>query len=360
MEFVNCPTSFYSENYQKNELSEEEIRKRDMTVENIKKDFLWYENVDKSGQTVYPHIRALLESNQELYHEKNAIIFFVNSDTGFGSQMMMFVQYLYFVQKRINAKLHCLPYFGQNILNFQYHEESLYNSFFLYFRYFPEIQPDAKIYFVNIDTPLINFYDDHESRCPFFHYDISEDDYVNNHAMNWDYSTHFKSKFSLKIGGHIINYIDSVRDVNRKLIGVHVRALANVIYSGGEHGVTIQSNLLKLRDKLNKKYGDAYDIFLATDVNSYIQMVETIFVGHNVYYIKEITRMEYDQTIEDDKILLLDSSIMLQNYKGFKLGSEILYDVLALTLCDEFYLRKTNVAFMTGFIGNNNNGKRYI
>ena len=70
--------------------------------------------------------------------------------------------------------------------------------------------------------------------------------------------------------------------------------------------------------------------------------------------------MDYDQIIKDDQILLLDSSIMLRNYKGFKLGSDILYDCLALSLCDEFYTRKSNIAFITSFVGNNINGKRYI
>jgi hypothetical protein len=360
MEYVNCSVSHYDEFAKENDTSEDELKRKNITVENIKNEFLWYENITQKGNIVYPNIRVLLEHKTEILKKENAIIYFVNSSTGFGSQLTIFIHYMYFIHKRINPKIHCLPHFGENKDCFQYHEESMNNSFFLYFRYVPIIEKTSNIFYVRMDSPLNQYFGEKESLCPFFHFEIPENNYVNNYSTNMEYSSHFKSKFQLRIGGHIHNYIDDIRDLGYTLIGIHVRTLANIIYSGGEKDVTINDILIKLRNKLNKLYGEKYDIFLATDVNSYIDIVKTIFVGRNVYYNKDITRMDYDQIIKDDQILLLDSSIMLRNYKGYKLGSDILYDCLALTLCDEFYVRKSNIAFITSFVGNNINGKRYI
>ena len=133
MEYVNCSVSHYDEFAKENDTSEDELKRKNITVENIKNEFLWYENITQKGNIVYPNIRVLLEHKTEILKKENAIIYFVNSSTGFGSQLTIFIHYMYFIHKRINPKIHCFPHFDENKDCFQYHEESLDNSFFLYF-----------------------------------------------------------------------------------------------------------------------------------------------------------------------------------------------------------------------------------
>ena len=76
-------------------------------------------------------------------------------------------------------------------------------------------------------------------------------------------------------------------------------------------------------------------MFIATDVKSYIPLLQKYF--KNVYFIDFISRIENDTA---------DSIPLLNKYKGFKLGSDILYDCIALSLCDEIFVSGSNIPFI--------------
>ena len=99
-----------------------------------------------------------------------------------------------------------------------------------------------------------------------------------------------------------------------------------------------------------------YNIFLATDVDSYIHMVSNIFKGFKIYYNNFISRIQQD-TDKNNKTI--DSIINLKEFTGFKLGSDIIYDCLSLINCDIYYVSVTNIAFITSFINEKNNGLHY-
>ena len=119
-----------------------------------------------------------------------------------------------------------------------------------------------------------------------------------------------------------------------------------------------ESKIIKIKNELDLKY-KKYNIFIATDVSSYINVVKSIFNESNVFYNDFINRVKDDgikphaESIDKGR---LDTIINLHEYTGFKLGSDILYDCLSLINCDFYYTSITNIAFITSYINKKNNG----
>jgi hypothetical protein len=154
-----------------------------------------------------------------------------------------------------------------------------------------------------------------------------------------------REHFQLKIGDNIRKYIDSIRMPNKKMVGIHVRSVAQKIAHKNEYGQTpkpIQQQLQTVKEILDKKHGENYQLFIATDVSSYIEFSKNIFA--NVFYIENITRVDSE----------VDSIPYLDQQRGFKLGSDILYDCLALSLCDELYVNYSNIPYIIEIIKDEN------
>ena len=309
---------------------------------------LWYENI--KPDIVENDIQSLIRKNPNLNTEE-AIIFFINNDNGFGSNLTLIVQNSLFM-KNINSKLHCLGHFSVNGCNFKYHEPSYNNSFFLYFNYLKNIPENTKYYFVKLD--YLGFF-------PFIMSQSINNSNVDDIEVNRVYSSYFKRNFKVKIGEEIMNNINNIKkETNIPLIGLHIRSLAQILLQ--QSNETIENRILKIKNEFDKKYIN-YNIFLITDVSEYIEIVKTIFKEKNIniYYNNFINRI---QNHGDGSSGLLrgynDSVINIDNkYTGFKLGSDIIFDCLSLIHCDYYYVSITNIAFITSFINNNNNGRHY-
>ena len=123
----------------------------------------------------------------------------------------------------------------------------------------------------------------------------------------------------------------------------------------------IENRILKLKNELDSKYIE-YNIFLTTDVSEYIIRCKNIFKDTNVkiYYNDFISRINDDGNGKNGNLNgYKDSIINLNEYTGFKLGSDIIYDCLSLINCDNYYTSVTNIAFITSFLNEKMNGLHY-
>ena len=132
-------------------------------------------------------------------------------------------------------------------------------------------------------------------------------------------------------------------------------ALQLVAHSYGRDS-NIEAKLVKIKKILDTKYSN-YNIFFITDVNSYINIASIVFKNNTIYYNNFISRISNDTGEKISQTnLLCDSVVNLQQYCGFKLGSDILYDCLSLIHCDYYYVSVTNIAYITSYINKKNNG----
>lgn len=308
---------------------------------------LWYENIKQ--EIVYNDIQVMLRSNPSLYQEE-CIVFVVNHNSGFGSQLTLLTQYGLYL-KNINKNIHCLGHFSNNIDNFKYHDTNYNNSFFLYFKYLKNISNNIKYYFVDTSKSLLS-----NNLFPFIQPQTIDGLNVDNIEINKIHSNYFKENFELKIGDHIINNINNIKTTtNLPLIGIHLRSMLQLVAHNYGREVNLESKLLKIKNILDNKYKN-YNIFFVTDVLEYINLAKKIFVEKEVYYNDFISRIKNDI---GEKIKIgryCDSIVNLEEYTGFKLGSDILYDCLSLVNCDNYYVSTTNVAFIASYINKNNNG----
>ena len=100
---------------------------------------------------------------------------------------------------------------------------------------------------------------------------------------------------------------------------------------------------------------------------SHIKVVDKLTYAGNLNNFSKPERDNFEfiqadicdrQSIE--RILVgIDSIINLKEFTGFKLGSDIIYDCLSLINCDIYYVSVTNIAFITSFINEKNNGLHY-
>lgn len=291
-----------------------------------------YENVSLFGEPIYKNVFELFHFHPFLKTDKETVIFFINGCSGFGSQLTLFAQNGLFVED-YNPNIICLPYFCHNNRSFKYHEEGLYNSFFLYFDY-TQIVNMKKKFFVH-NTQL--------SQESFIIYSTP----MTLHPINCQYINYIKSRFQLKIGNEVKEWISTIRKPEKRLVGIHIRSIAQKIAHANECGLPqtgIREQIIKLKSKMDKLYGiNNYILFIATDVSLYIDLCKEIFGLIN--YIESIARIACEE----------DSIPLLGNISGFKLGSDILYDCLALSLCDEIYVSYSNIPFIIDIIKTNNN-----
>ena len=307
---------------------------------------LWYENVKPTF--IYNNVLELQNRNPNLKTEE-AIIFLVNFDNGFGSNLTVIVQNsLYF--KTINPKLHCLGHFSENGLNFKYHDTAYSNSFFQYFKYLKDIPFDTKCYFLKMNLLPDHIY-------PFIRSQSVNGLNVDNITINKLYSDHFKINFQANncVGMNIKS------ENELPLIGIHVRSLAQILVQTLDKQESIEDRIVKLKKELDLKYVN-YNIFLATDVSDYINIVSNIFSKTNVkvYYNKTISRIDnHGNGVNGLLYGYNDSVINLSEFTGLKLGHDIISDCLSLVACDYYYVSVTNIAFITSFLTNKNNGIHY-
>lgn len=313
---------------------------------------LWYENIKPTN--TYSDVLQLLNENSEIYTEE-CIIFFINSDSGFGSQLTLLTHVGLYL-KKINSNIHCLGHFSNNTNNFKYHDTSYNNSFFLYFKYLKNINENIKCYFVNIHNDLFRNVPTSDVYS-FISAQNIDGLNVDDIKINKDHSNYFKDNFELKIGDDIVNKINNIKkETSLPLIGIHLRSVAQLVSHSFGRDVNIVSKLLKIKNILDNKY-TSYNIFFVTDVNSYINIVKEIFTNNTIYYNDFISRVNNDIGEKYSLNSYCDSIINLEEYTGFKLGSDILYDCISLINCDYYYVSVTNIAFITSYINKHyNNG----
>lgn len=292
-----------------------------------------YEDCIIERGPIYPSVIELFELHPQLKTDKNTTIYLVNGCSGFGSQLTLFSQNGLYVQD-INPDIVCLPYFGWNNNSFKYHEESYDNSFFLYFKYLKEVDEKNNMYFVkNAQISQENF--------------IKYSTPMDKHPINKLYIDYIKDRFELKIGKELCDAIEQRRIPNRKLIGIHIRSLAQKIIHKNDHGAeikTILDQLMEIKERIDSNCGSGnYDIFIATDVEPYIGIAASVF-GNDIIFLNFITRIN----TEDDSIPLL------HDMRGFKLGSDILFDCLVLSLCDEIFVSYSNIPFVIDILKKKN------
>lgn len=306
---------------------------------------LWYENIKPN--TIYPNLESLFYHNINLNSEE-AIVFYINSESGFGSQITLLIQFSLYLQK-INPKIHCLGHFSENNNNFKYHDTTYNNSFFLYFRYLKYIKEDVNIYFVSLSLTVLR-----PDQFPFIEPQTIEGSNVDSIPTNKIYSDFFKENYELKIGNNITNRINKIKtETKLPLIGIHIRCMLQLVAHSYGRNLSIINQIERIKNELDIKYTN-YNIFFITDVSDYLDEVQNIFkeTNVNIYYNNFINRIQSDR---DKTNNYNDSVINLSEYTGFKLGSDILYDCLSLVNCDYYYVSITNIAFITSFISKHNN-----
>lgn len=121
----------------------------------------------------------------------------------------------------------------------------------------------------------------------------------------------------------------------KKILGVHVRGTDfKQNYNGHPVAVTLQEYVQET-DRLLKSGG--YDkIFLATDDTNAIQRFEKEF-GAKVLYYRDVTRSKGDETV-------MKSESNRENHH-YKLGLEVLRDMLTLAACDGLVAGLSQVSY---------------
>ena len=289
-------------------------------------ELLEYEKFPKQNNNyVYKDIFELIQYNPEITYRDKNIVYFVNWPCGFGSALNIFLQNAYYL-RQVNKKLILLPHFCKNSELFKYHEEGYNNSFFLYFKYKKEIKniKDYSVHFVQ--TCALGNLPGVVGKFP-----IKDENTLN-------YLNYFTDNFEIRIGQNTREYITSLKSsIKKPLIGIHVRSIIQKIIGCPEYlKISIDDRLNLLKQKLDVEYDNNYSLFIATDVELYIIKCKEIFGDININFLNFINRIFNEG----------DSIPQLEKYKGFKLGSDILYECLALSLCDKIYISNSNIPFV--------------
>jgi hypothetical protein len=130
-----------------------------------------------------------------------------------------------------------------------------------------------------------------------------------------------------------------VGKIRRPLIGIHVRAIVQKQQEYARYAatMTIRQRLDALKSRLDSEYTSGYDVFVATDVDYYIEGVKTVFGPNRVCWLDYITRVAYGHT---------DSVPAIAVKPGTKLGDDILMDCLVLGMCDAVYVGPSNIPLL--------------
>ena len=150
---------------------------------------------------------------------------------------------------------------------------------------------------------------------------------------------HFIDNFEIRIGENIREYIKSIKTSSptKPLIGIHIRSINQKLCHDTDYlKINIDDRLRIVKQKLDQEYNNNYTLFIASDVELYIKKCLELFGETNVKYLNTINRIFNEG----------DSIPQLERYKGFKLGSDVLYECTALSLCDKVYVSNSNIPLM--------------
>ena len=286
-----------------------------------------------NNHKIYDNIMNLIETEQNIKNDSNNLIFFINWPYGFGSAISVYIENALYV-KNINSSVICLPYFNTNSSNFKYHDEKYNNSFFQYFKWLKDIDLSGyKVYFVRTTHFTDNFIS--------FILPILSD------KTNKLYIDFFCENFEIHktITDSVYKYFKKIKELNQKIIGIHIRSIAQKREHDNSYLII---NLDKRLENIKNEVDKNSIIFIATDVNLYIDKARKIF-GKEIYYLPDINRIDSEN----------DSICLLSKYTGLKLGNDILQDCLALGLCDISYVSNSNIPFMTTLLNKNSILKAY-
>jgi hypothetical protein len=239
------------------------------------------------------------------------------------------MQNLFFF-KSLNKNLTVLPMFCLNDIHFKYHDPTIHNSFFVYFKYKEILSiENKKIYFCH--TTFLN-------TLPFFNGTIPPI----KDPTNKMYISFFSNYFYPNLDFQMINNIfDSYKYGDKKIVGIHLRSYFQKLWHHQEYlSIPLNTRLSNLKIELDQEFGNNYVIFVATDVSDYIDEAKKIF--DDVKYLDWISRIKNNK-IDD---IPEDSIPNLGEHTGIKLGTDILYDCYMLSRCDKIYLTKSNITIM--------------
>lgn len=286
-----------------------------------------YENYSKSNHHIYNNINELVYNN-DIKFKNNIVIYLLNWPCGFGSALTVFMQNMYYLLY-YNKDLIVLPHFSKNSSNFKYHEEQLNNSFFLYYKYKYDINLNDKVIYFSKTIPL-------ETPHPFFSYCIP----LNINDYNMKYINCFNNNFSICFpNNNIYDYLKLIKSKELPLIGIHIRSYAQKRCHLDEYtNIDIQTRLIDVKDKIECKYGKKYQMFIASDVESYINLSKNIFQNINCLNINRVNTG------------FIDSIPHLKIKPGYILGNEILSDCYILAHCDETYVSASNIVYIISTI----------
>ena len=278
-----------------------------------------YENVKINDFPLYSSIHQLLEANPNIASD-NVVIHLVNGVSGFGSQLTLIMQHLYYF-KEFYPNVICLPNFSKNNSHFKYHDTDYNNSFFLYYkkRTGGINLLGCKQYAVQLNV-IENY--------PFFTRtaDIrrgQSSNYINLFFANYEF---IKSRNVEKI-------MDKIKQQNKPLFGIHIRSLFQKRVHESEYlTMSIETRLNNVKESIDKIHKD-YSIFVMSDVQPYIELASSIF--NNVYYFENVIRVCHDY-YDIIPCLSYDES-------GYKLGMDILNECFAMSMCDKIFVSNSNI-----------------
>ena len=285
-----------------------------------KKDYYENQYTTIGVKKYYDNINDLLEA---IENKSNILIFVKNGLSGFCSQLTIYMQINTYIKSLNINNAVVLPLFDSNSRDFKYHDETVDNSFFLYFNW--KLKKDISTYdtYYFIANPI--------DKIPFFSFTTPIISNENNKKMIDDFRENFEITDSISIP--IKEYVTNIKK-EKNLIGIHIRSLYQKrLHSPDYMNIDIKTRLEKVKTLIDFK---EYNIFIATDVISYITISKQVF-GDNIYYLPNIDRINND---DYDSIATIDKNI------GFKLGSDILSDCLALSMCDIVYVSNSNIPFV--------------
>ena len=279
-----------------------------------------YENVNISEYKVYLNVYNLIDENPNIKNDNRVIIHLVNSTSGFGSQITLFMQNSHYFNE-FYPNVICLPHFSKNNNNFKYHDNDYNNSFFLYYKKRLDIHNlmDCKQYVLQLN--IIENYTFFSTLPVIRHYPLR------------DFIEVFFNNYEFRKSDKVEKIMYEIKRHNKPLFGIHIRSLCQKrIHCIDYLSVPIQTRLNAVKETLDNYYND-YSIFVMTDVQPYIEMAESIF--KNVYYFENIKRIDNDYA---DIIYSL-------NYDecGYKLGMDILTECFAMSMCDKIFVSNSNI-----------------
>lgn len=274
----------------------------------------------------YANVRELVAAQPQLRTE-SATIYLINFQFGLGSALTVYIQNEAFL-KQFNPDLVPVPHFSNNTANFKYHDESVCNSFPLYFDDAVTERPGRR--FFCHSAALSDF--------PFFTWSIPLD------AVTQSLVNQFKHRFSLKIGQPARDLVAKAREQQVRLVGIHIRSWYQKQFHESDY---CSVPLVQRLEAVKSQCPDCVFI-VATDVKDYVQLAEQIF-GSSVYCLEVARIQSGDQ----------DSVSNLSQFTGTKLGNDILSDCLALSMCDEIFVSPSNIGFLIAMLGGANKMKEY-